>query len=100
VPARILRLTERFNRDVRRLGATSGTPAGRAVSDLLRALLAAELPAAQDRETLMPPVARYWFRRVPGHNLWLYFAFSVRDLDEDLELIEGQGVGIARFIHL
>jgi len=24
----------------------------------------------------MPPVARYWFRRVPGQNLWIYFAFD------------------------
>jgi len=28
----------------------------------------------------MPPVARYWFRRVPGHNLWLFFAFDQVEL--------------------
>ncbi len=24
----------------------------------------------------MPPTARYWFRRVPGQNLWIYFSFD------------------------
>ena len=38
------------------------------------------LPGPQDAETLMPPVARYWFRRVPGHNLWVYFAFDEGEL--------------------
>jgi hypothetical protein len=35
-----------------------------------------DLPGPQDAETLVPPVSRKWFRRVPGQNLWLYFAFS------------------------
>jgi hypothetical protein len=39
-------------------------------------MLTAELPGTQDAETLMPPAARHWFRRVPGQNLWLYFSFS------------------------
>jgi hypothetical protein len=64
---------------VRRLGATSGTPSGKALSDLIRAMLSAELPGP-DREALMPPVVRYWFRRVPGHNLWLWYAFDDADL--------------------
>jgi hypothetical protein len=34
------------------------------------------LPGPNDAETMMPPVAIYWFRRIPGHNLWLYFSFS------------------------
>jgi hypothetical protein len=80
VPARILRLTERFNRAVRHHGVTSGTPAGRALSDTLRAMQAAQLPGPQDAETMMPPVARYWFRRIPGHNLWLFFSFSETEL--------------------
>jgi hypothetical protein len=42
-------------------------------------MLAAELPGS-DREGLMPPVARYWFRRVPGHNLWLWYAFDDAEL--------------------
>lgn len=29
---------------------------------------------------MMPPTAIYWFRRVPGQNLWLYFSFSDADL--------------------
>jgi hypothetical protein len=75
-----LRLSERFNRSVRRLGAVGGTPAGAALGRLLATLLREELPGPQDAEALMPPVARYWFRRVPGQNLWLYFAFSEADL--------------------
>jgi hypothetical protein len=26
-----------------------------------------------DYETLIPPVQRAWIRRVPGHNLWLFY---------------------------
>jgi hypothetical protein len=79
VPARILRLTERFDRSVRRL-AVQHTPGGKALFSLISAMLSAELPGLQDAETLFPPVARYWFRRVPGHNLWLFFAFSEAEL--------------------
>ena len=79
MPARILRLTERFDRSVRRL-AVQGTAGGRALFSLLSAMQRAELPGPQDAETLFPPVARYWFRRVPGHNLWLFFAFSETEL--------------------
>jgi hypothetical protein len=56
------------------------TVSGRALNALLASMLAAELPGTQDAETLMPPTARYWFRRVPGQNLWLYFAFSETQL--------------------
>lgn len=79
MPARILRLTPRFNLSVRRLGVR-GTPAGAALSALLKTMEGAALPGPQDAETLMPPVARFWFRRVPGHNLWLLFAFSETEL--------------------
>lgn len=51
-----------------------------AVRDTLREMLTAELPEPQDAETLMPPVARYWFRRISGQNLWLYFAFDDSEL--------------------
>jgi len=51
-----------------------------ALAVLLRNMLSAELPGPQDAEALMPPVARYWFRRVPGQNLWLYFAFDDAEL--------------------
>ena len=27
-----------------------------------------------------PPVARYWFRRVHGFNLWVWFAFDDSEL--------------------
>jgi hypothetical protein len=77
---RIPRVTERFNRAVRRLGATSGSPAGVALNKTIRAMLSAKLPGPQDAEGLMPPVARYWFRRVPAFNLWLWFAFDDGEL--------------------
>ena len=38
------------------------------------------LPGPQDAETLVPPVLRYWFRRVSGFNLWLLFAFDDAEL--------------------
>jgi hypothetical protein len=38
------------------------------------------LPGPQNAETLVPPVLRYWFRRAPGQNLWLYFAFDDAEL--------------------
>jgi hypothetical protein len=75
VSVRILRLTERFNRAARRLGV-SGTLAGVEVAKVLASIRRESLPSPQDAETMMPPVAIYWFRRVPGHNLWLYFSFS------------------------
>jgi len=60
-----------------RLAALAGSgEAGRAVVRVIGALCREPLPGPQDAETIMPPVARYWFRRVPGHNLWIYFAFD------------------------
>jgi hypothetical protein len=47
---------------------------------MVRGMESSELPGAQDAETFMPPVAQYWFRRVPGQNLWLYFAFDETEL--------------------
>ena len=79
MPARILRLSERFNRAVRRLGV-AGSPAGKALASLLADLQREPLPGLQDAEAMMPPVAIYWFRRVPGHNLWLYFSWSDDEL--------------------
>jgi Txe/YoeB family toxin of Txe-Axe toxin-antitoxin module len=39
-----------------------------------RALASAELlPGPLDYETLVPPVQRAWVRRIPGHNLWLFY---------------------------
>ncbi|HTM45133.1 MAG TPA: hypothetical protein VL137_09280 [Polyangiaceae bacterium] len=73
--ARILRLTERFNLAVRRHGATSGTPAGRALASLLVTMQSGDLPGP-DTEAMMPPVARYYFRRLSGFNLWLFYSFD------------------------
>ena len=40
-----------------------------------RALASAEiLPGPLDYEVLIPPVRRAWVRRIPGHNLWLYYS--------------------------
>lgn len=74
--ARRLEISERFDRAVRRLGVAAGSPAGRALASTLAAMRRANLPGPQDAETLVPPVRRRWFRRVPGQNLWLYFRFT------------------------
>jgi hypothetical protein len=29
---------------------------------------------------MMPPVAVYWFRRVPDFNLWIWYAFDPDEL--------------------
>jgi hypothetical protein len=46
------------------------------VARTIGALTREQLPGPQDLESLMPPVARYWFRRVQGFNLWIWFAFD------------------------
>lgn len=80
MPARILRLTQRFNREVRRLGAIAGSPSGRALSVTLSGMLNEALPGPLDAETLYPPVRRYWFRRIQMLNLWVYFRFDETEL--------------------
>jgi hypothetical protein len=72
---RTITLNPRFLSRRIALGVTSG-PVATAIRATIVALAREPLPGAQDAETLMPPVARYWFRRVPGQNLWLYFAFD------------------------
>ena len=76
MPARALRLSDRFIAAIRRHRVGPETVAGRALFALLTAMLSAELPGTQDAETQVPPVHRYWFRRVGHLNLWVYFAFS------------------------
>lgn len=45
-----------------------------AIRATVHALTTAELlPGPLDYETLIPPVQRAWVRRVPGHNLWLFY---------------------------
>ena len=72
---RVINLSARFLSRRAALGVTSG-PAALAIRSTIVALAREPLPGAQDVETLMPPVARYWSRRVPGQNLWVYFAFD------------------------
>lgn len=76
---RLPRLSARFLSRREALGATSG-PVALAVARTIVALARGPLPGVEDAETIMPPVARYWFRRVPGHNLWVYFAFGETEL--------------------
>ena len=74
---RIIQLTDRYTRAVQRRGILAGSPDGRAVGATLRALAAEpELPAAADYETLLPPVARAFVRRVQSRNLWVLYVFD------------------------
>jgi hypothetical protein len=75
---RIARLSPRFQARYRSLGVSGG--AAIAVARTIGALTREALPGPQDRETMMPPVARYWFRRVPDHNLWIYFTFGETEI--------------------
>ncbi|MBN1610870.1 MAG: hypothetical protein JW940_29835 [Polyangiaceae bacterium] len=72
---RVLRITEQFRRTQRRV-APAGTPAAQALAATLARLTFGELPAWPDSETLVPPVRRYWFRRVPNMNLWVLYSFD------------------------
>ena len=79
---RVLRLSAKFHR-TRRLLAQPGSPAAAALAATIARLLAADLPAPQDAYTMIaPPVIGYWFRRVPGCNLWVLYSFD----DEQLTL--------------
>ncbi len=76
---RLVRLTSGFLAQRGACGAVSGTPAGRALAAALVALGGAEdLPAPGDATTLLKPNERgvsalVHVRRVPGHNLWLWY---------------------------
>ncbi len=72
-------LSTRFQARRKALGLTSG-PAKFALAATIANIARGPLPGPQDVETLMPPISRYWFRRVPGHNLWVYFAFDETQL--------------------
>ncbi len=71
---RIARLTPRFYARRRSLGVAGDSAI--AVARTIGALTREPLPSPQDLEGMMPPVARYWFRRVPSFNLWVWFAFD------------------------
>lgn len=72
------RLTQRFQ--ARRLALGLKPSESMALARTIAALSREPLPGPQDHEALMPPVARYWFRRVLTANLWLWFAFDDREL--------------------
>src|SRR5512142_2273545 len=71
---RILRLTPRYARALRRLRLVGGTDLSRALGAELDALsTSGELPGPSDHEVLLPPVSSAWIRRVRGFNLWLFY---------------------------
>lgn len=72
---RIPKLTERFNKRRRALGLISG-PRGIALARAIGALARGTLPGPADFETLMPPVRRYWVRRVVRFNIWVLYTFN------------------------
>ncbi len=52
----------------------AGTPASQALGATLAALSeAASLPGLGDVEAMIPPTAWAYVRRVPGHNLWVWY---------------------------
>jgi len=59
---------------LRRAGVRPRSPEHAAIRATVRALASAEiLPGPLDCETLVPPVQRWWVRRIPGHNLWIFY---------------------------
>ena len=63
-----------FRRAIDRVGARPGSAKGRAVAVTMREIAAsAELPAAQDVRTIIPPTLHVLARVVPGHGIWLLF---------------------------
>lgn len=72
---RILKITLRFQHAQRRL-VRPGTPIAQGLAATIARLQLGNLPGPLDAETLVPPTARWWFRRVPGANLWVLFTFD------------------------
>ena len=72
---RVLRIGSRYQRARARLVRPS-TSGARGLAATIARLQSGELPGPLDAETLVPPVARWWFRRVPGANLWVLFTFD------------------------
>lgn len=75
VAARVLRISTTFRRAVEKLGIAAGSPAYRAVSASMRALVSSSLPGAGDFEIEFAP-AKAFVRRVKGHNVWLVYRFD------------------------
>lgn len=73
---RIPRLSPGFRRAMVRLNIASSTTRRRAVAATVRALAADDLlPASQDTVVEFRP-GRAYVRRVPGHNLWVWYRFD------------------------
>jgi len=72
---RILRVSTTFRRSIERLDIKAGSPAYRAVSAAMRALLTDELPGPGDLETAFAPTYAH-ARRVAGLNVWLLYRFD------------------------
>ena len=72
---RTLRISTTFRQSVAKLGVLVGTPAYRAVSATMRALVAADLPGPGDFETSFSP-GKAHVRRVAGQNVWLLYRFD------------------------
>jgi hypothetical protein len=71
---RLIALGARFGR--RRSVLAASGDAGRALARCIVDLARGSLPGPEDYEAMMPPVAVYSVRRVPGANLWIWFSFD------------------------
>jgi hypothetical protein len=47
-----------------------------ALAATLARLMTGDLPKPQDFEALAPVIGTAWVRRVPGHDLWIFFRFD------------------------
>ena len=70
---RKLRLTNRYKSALEKWGPQGGSEAARRLSATLRSLASGTLPGPFDYEVMTPPVGRYWCRRVPNANLWVFY---------------------------
>jgi hypothetical protein len=67
-----------FLKSLSNAGVRARSPQSVAIMTTVRNLASAEiLPGPLDYETIVPPVHRWWVRRLGGLNLWLYY--RVRD---------------------
>jgi hypothetical protein len=74
VSARRVSEARHYFRSLRSAGIQARSPQLQAIKAAERALASAELlPGPLDYEILIPPVHRAWVRRIPGHNLWLFY---------------------------
>lgn len=71
---RPIRLTPRFLSRRAVSGFKTGSPVAQALGATIAALSeAATLPGLGDVEAMIPPTASAFVRRVPGHNLWVWY---------------------------